>query len=361
MAARSTIHDVAAHAGVSIATVSRVLSGSPTVRQDYQERVVAAAAAVGYRPSRVARSMRLRRTHSLGLIVTDILNPFFPELVRAIEDRARELGYALVLCNGAEDAEREAAYLEVLLERQVDGIIIASSSITNRERVWLATSPVPISLVNCDARGSGLPTVLSDNRAGGRLAIEHLLALGHRRIGYLAGRVREDHGEGPDTVAAERIAGVRDAIAAAPTGRKKASVFVVAGDPHGPGGEAAAAALLERAPATTGLFAFNDLMALGALRAARRCGRRVPEDLSIVGFDGLELGVYADPPLTTVAQDVRGMGQSAVESLVTNDPAIPPGTTLMPVRLIQRESTAAAPDQRRARPKAAAPRHHPPN
>jgi LacI family transcriptional regulator len=357
-AARSTIHDVAARAGVSIATVSRVLSGNPTVRLDYQERVFAAAAAVGYRPSRVARSLRLRSTHSLGLIVTDILNPFFPELVRSIEDRARELGYALVLCNGAEDPEREAAYLEVLLERQVDGIIIASSSITNRQRVWLATSPVAVTLVNCDAPGSGLSTVISDNRAGGRLAIEHLLALGHRRLGYLAGRVREGHREGRDTVSAERLAGVREAVAAAGSG--KASVTVVAGDPHGPGGEAAMAALMERAPATTGVLAFNDLMALGALRVARRRGRRVPDDLSIVGFDGLELGVYADPPLTTVAQNVRRMGHAAVESLVTNDPAIEPGTTLLPVRLIQRASTAEAPVEHRGRPEPGTRRRHPP-
>jgi LacI family transcriptional regulator len=358
VAARSTIHDVAAHAGVSIATVSRVLSGHPTVRQDYQERVVTPPTALGYRPSRVARSMRLRKTHSLGLIVTDILNPFFPELVRAIEDRARELGYALVLCNGAEDAERETGYLEVLLERQVDGIIIASSSITNRERVWLETSPVPVALVNCDAPGSGLSTVLSDNRAGGRLAIEHLLALGHRQLGYLAGRVREGHGEGPDTVAAQRLAGVRDAMAATAVG-DKSSLTIEAGDPHGPGGEAAAAALLERTPDTTGLFAFNDLMALGALRAARRCGRRVPDDLSIVGFDGLELGVYADPALTTVAQDVRTMGHSAVESLVTKDPSIAPGTTLLPVRVIERESTAAAPVALPSRPQSRARRRHP--
>jgi len=357
VAVRSTIHDVAARAGVSIATVSRVLSGKPTVGPDYQERVFAAVAAVGYRPSRVARSLRLRSTHSLGLIVTDILNPFFPELVRSIEDQAREFGYALILCNGAEDPEREATYLEVLLERQVDGIIIASSSITNRQRVWLATSPVAVALVNCEAPGSGLPTILSDNRAGGRLAIEHLLALGHRRLGYLAGRVREGHREGRDTVSAERLAGVRDAIAAA---SEKASIIVVAGDPHGPGGEAAMSTLMERAPATTGVFAFNDLMALGALRAARRCGRRVPDELSIVGFDGLELGVYADPPLTTVAQDVRTMGHSAVESLVAKNAAVAPSTTRLPVRLIQRGSTAAAPVEPPARPEPRVRRRHPP-
>jgi LacI family transcriptional regulator len=350
-APRSTIHDVAARAGVSIATVSRVLAGNPTVRPDYQERVFAAAAAIGYRPSHVARSLRLRSTNSLGLIVTDILNPFFPELVRSIEDRARELGYALVLCNGAEDPEREAAYLDVLLDRQVDGIIIASSSITNRQRVWLTTSPMAIVLVNCDAPGSGLSTVLSDNRAGGRLAIEHLLALGHRRLGYLAGRVREGHREGRDTVSADRLAGVRDAMAAA--GNARASVVVVAGDPHGPGGEAAMAALMERAPETTGVFAFNDLMALGALRAAHRSGRRVPGELSVVGFDGLHLGMYADPPLTTVAQDVQTMGHLAVESLVAlvrRDPTSAASeTTRLPVRLMERGSTAVAPVDLRAR------------
>ncbi|MGH7317779.1 MAG: LacI family DNA-binding transcriptional regulator, partial [Candidatus Rokuibacteriota bacterium] len=203
-------------------------------------------------------------------------------------------------------------------------------------------------------------TVLSDNRAGGRLAIEHLLALGHRRLGYLAGRVREGHREGRDSVSAERLAGVRDAMASAATaGGQKADVIVVTGDPHGPGGEAAMATLMERAPATTGVLAFNDLMALGALRVARGGGWRVPDDLSIVGFDGLELGAYADPPLTTVAQDVRSMGLLAVECLVTN-PAIEPGTTLLPVRLIRRGSTAAAPVDGRARAEPGTPRPFPP-
>ena len=155
----ATIADVARLAGVSTATVSRVLAGLGGARPATRERVLAAARELGYRPSGVARSLKLRPTRTLGLIVTDIENPFFPELVRAVEDAARDLGYALLLCNAADDPEREGAYLDLLVERRVDGVVIAASSLGRRHREWLAAAPLPIVLVNCVAPGIPLPSV----------------------------------------------------------------------------------------------------------------------------------------------------------------------------------------------------------
>ena len=202
----ATIGDVAERAHVSTATVSRVLAGVGRARPETEARVLAAARELDYRPSGVARSLKRQTTETLGLIVTDIENPYFPELVRAVEDAARAEGYAILLCNAADDPEREAGYLELLVERRVDGLIIAASSLGGRHAEWLAAAPLPVVLVNTAAADVDLPSIHSDNRAGSRLAAQHLLDLGHRRFGYLMPPPRNV--DGP-----VRLAGVRDALA----------------------------------------------------------------------------------------------------------------------------------------------------
>ncbi|OGN84770.1 MAG: hypothetical protein A2X23_09780 [Chloroflexi bacterium GWC2_73_18] len=329
-----TIADVAARAGVSPATVSRILSGALRARPQTRERVLGAVADLHYRPSGVARSLKLRTTRTLGLIVTDIENPFYPEVVRAIEDAALASGLALMLCNGAEDPEREAAYLELLAGRRVDGIIVAASRVTARHGRWLAHAPIPIVLVNCEAEGSGIPAILSDNRAGGRLAAEHLLALGHRAIGHLTAPV--------SNAAAElRLAGVREALSA--IGLAPGALAVAEGDGHVAGGERAMAELLARAPGTTGVVCYNDLTAIGAMRALREHGLHVPRDVSVVGFDDLDLAAYVDPPLTTVAQQKARMGRWAVERLlrrIAGEPGLGGEVVHLDVSLQVRGSTA---------------------
>jgi DNA-binding LacI/PurR family transcriptional regulator len=301
-----TIGDVARLAGVSTATVSRVLSGVGGARPATSERVVAAARDLGYRPSGIARSLKLRTTRTLGLIVTDIENPFFPQLVRAVEDAAQADGYALLLCNAADDPEREAAYLDLLVDRRVDGVIIAASSLGARHGEWLAAPPLPVVLVNAPGSEVALPSVTSDNRSGGRIAAEHLLALGHRRIGVLTAGPRN-----PD--ASLRLAGISDALLGA--GLDPLGLATAAGEATVTGGERAMALLLDRAPQLTGILAYNDLMAIGALRALRAAGRRIPEDVSVVGFDDVQLAAYLEPPLTTIAQATADMGRWAVERL----------------------------------------------
>ena len=231
----ATIGDVAERAHVSTATVSRVLAGVGRARPETEARVLAAARELDYRPSGVARSLKRQTTETLGLIVTDIENPYFPELVRAVEDAARAEGYAILLCNAADDPEREAGYLELLVERRVDGLIIAASSLGARHAEWLAAPPLPVVLVNTTAADVDLPSIHSDNRAGSRLAAQHLLDLGHRRFGYLMPPPRNV--DGP-----VRLAGVRDALADA--GLDPASIAIATGRAAGRrrrGGDARAA------------------------------------------------------------------------------------------------------------------------
>lgn len=335
----TTIADVARRAGVSTATVSRVLSGVGRARPETHARVVAAAQELEFRPSDVARSLKRRSTLTLGLIVTDIENPYFPQLVRAVEDAANAEGYAILLCNADEDPEREASYLDFLVDRRVDGMIVAASTIGTQQQAWLASPPLPVVLVNTNAPNVDLPSVASDNRGGGRAAARHLLDLGHRRFGYLMPPPR-------NLDAPERLAGVRDELAAAGLDPDGPSLAIGSGAPGVSGGETAMLQLLAGTPPPTAVIAYNDLMAIGAMRAIRRAGLRVPVDVSLVGFDDVAFAAYAEPSLTTLRQETAEMGRWAVATL-TEQLAV--GKTasglrlVLPVHLEIRASTGPPP------------------
>ncbi len=345
----TTIADVARQAGVSTATVSRVLSGVGRARPETRERVLVAARELDFRPSLVARSLKRRATLTLGLIVTDIENPYFPQLVRAVEDAANAEGYAILLCNADEDPEREASYLDILVERRVDGLIIAASTIGMRQREWLASAPLPVVLVNTNASNVDLPSVASDNHAGGRAAARHLLDLGHRRFGYLMPPPR-------NLDAPERLAGVRDELEAAGVDPRAAGPMIGSGAPTVPGGEVAMDEILSAGGRSrpTAVIAYNDLMAIGALRAIRRHGLHVPDDLSIVGFDDVAFAAYAEPALTTIRQETAEMGRWAVATLTerlagvatgngSSADAAPAPRLVLPVHLEVRGSTGPGP------------------
>ncbi len=301
-----TIADVARRAAVSTATVSRVLAGLGGARPATRQRVEGAARDLGYRPSAIARSLKLRTTRTLGLVITDIENPFFPHLVRAVEDAAHDRGYAVVLCNAANDPEREAFYLDLLVERRMDGVIIASSRLAGRHRRWLRDPPLPVVLVNATSP-LGPPSVKSDDRGGGGLAAGHLIDLGHRRLAVLTPGRRY-----PD--AAPRLAGVRTAVRARTAG---ITLTIATGLPTIAGGASAMTDLFALHGGITGVIAYNDLMAIGALRTIREAGCRIPDDISVVGFDDIDVARWTDPPLTTVAQSVTELGGLAVERLTT--------------------------------------------
>ena len=209
----------------------------------------------------------MKRTRTLGLIVTDIQNPFFPELVQAADNAARTLGYSIILGSAAYDEHRAVQYLDLMVDRRVDGLIIASSQVSEESWRWLASSPVPVVVVNAEPGASDVTVVTSDNVGGGRMAAEHLLGLGHRRIAYIRGY------EG-FTADVPRIEGFRAACQAA--GIPAADLIEVRGDGQVAGGERAAAVLLAAAPRVTAIGCHNDMTAIGALRATPRGARARP-------------------------------------------------------------------------------------
>lgn len=351
MSTPATIRDVAARAGVSTATVSRSLRGHANVSPGTRAAVANAAAELHYRPSGVARSLKLRATRTIGLIVTDIENPYFPQIVRAVEDAARAGGYSVLLADGRRDPDREIESLEVLSEREVDGLIIASTALTRRHMTRIRDLRCPIVIVNGESTVPSVPAILSDNVAGGRLAAEHLLGLGHRHLAFVA---LPDVDPG---AVAERVRGVRAAVDG--FGDAGVTCTVMAGTTGVEGGDVAARQAIREAPAITALLCANDLTAIGAIRGLRSLGRAVPSDISVVGFDDIDIVPHLDPPLTTIRQATTEMGMWALASLRQRimaagpesgpeDPTTPPGATVrLEVTLIIRESTAPLGEGRR--------------
>ena len=334
----ATIREVALRAGVSTATVSRVLAGIGNPRPDTTAAVLAAAKELDYRPSGVARSLRMRRTRTLGLIVTDIQNPFFPEVVQAADQAARALGYSILLGSAAYDEERAMHYLDLMVDRRVDGMIIATSQLSERSWRLLLGSPVPVVVVNAEPVGLPVPVITSDSAAGSRLAVQHLVSLGHRKIAYVRGPVSF-------TADIPRFDGFLAACREA--GLPEADTPDFRGDGQFEGGERAAAELLGHRSDITAIACYNDVTAIGVLRTLRAIGRRVPADISVMGCDDIAAASWVVPALTTVVQQKTEMGRRAIEHLAhaldgSEDPAAPELTRL-PMFLKVRESTGPAP------------------
>ena len=289
-AAPATIRDVALRAGVSTATVSRVLAGIGNSRPETAAAVMAAVEELGYRPSGVGRALRMKRTQTLGLIVTDIQNPFFPELVQAADQAAARPRLLDPAGSAAYDEHRAMYYLDLMVDRRVDGLIVASSQLSDESWRWLETSPVPVVVVNAEPAGVAVPVITSDNAGGTRLSAEYLLGLGHRRFAYIRGY------EG-FTADLPRVEGFRAACADA--GIPDDDIFEVRGDGLVEGGERAATELIEAGCPMTAIVCHNDVTAIGALRALRRAGRRVPEEVSVMGCDDIAAASWVVPALTT--------------------------------------------------------------
>lgn len=334
----STIRDVAERAGVSTATVSRVLAGIGNPRTETADAVMAAVEALDYRPSAVARSLRMRRTNTFGLIVTDIQNPFFPELVQAADDAARRVGYSILLGSAAYDEHRAIHYLDLMADRRVDGMIVASSQVSEEGWRWLADSPVPVVVVNAEPANVPITVIASDNRGGMQTAAEHLIGLGHRRVAYI-------RGEQGITADQPRVEGFRAACERA--GIPASDLVEIRGNASFEGGERAVAQLLASRSDVTAIACHNDITAIGALRALRAAGVRVPHDVSVIGCDDIAAASWVVPSLTTVAQRKAEMGRMAVERLQEmlelGEGGIAPETIRVPMVLRVRESTGPAP------------------
>ncbi len=334
-----TIRDVAAYARVSASTVSHVLNATRFVEPETEERVRAAIEALGYRPNSVARSLRRRKTSTIGLLIPDISNPFFGDIARAIEDAGFSEGYNVILCNSDLSETKEMAYIEVLLSKQVDGLVLISSG--NRSDPLRAILDAGVPVVVADRELGGLPVdqVLVDNEHGGYLAGQYLVHLGHRNIACIAGP------EGL-TLSTERITGFRRALKEA--GIELPDDAVIHGDFRYAGGEAAMHELLRQNDNLTAVFAANDTMAIGAINVLSRAGLRVPDDVSVIGFDNILQSTAIVPSITTIAQPVAELGQSSVSLLLKRirQPTVPPSRVLLQTRLVERESCRALVESR---------------
>jgi len=332
-----TIKDIARESGVNISTVSRALNDAYGVHQETRGHVLAVAAHLNYHPNRVARGLKTRRSHTLGLIVSDIRNPFFAEVARGVEDAARAGGCDLVLCNSDLDPRKQMEYVASLLEKQVDGILMNSvANLSLKQQDQLAASGVPIVLLNRSAARKSFSTVCADNEAGGVMAAQYLLRLGHQNIAHLTGPRR--HGSLTD-----RARGFLRVLKATNLPRK---LTVLHGQNSFLGGYTLAHKLLAQQPEVSAIFAANDLMAFGAIRAMLELGRRIPEHISLIGFDNVELAGVVHPPLTTIHQPKYDMGRAAVETLLRlarNKDKPVREHLLLGVELIERESCRQRP------------------
>jgi len=329
----TSIRDVAKSAGVSVSTVSHVINKTRFVSEETQTKVLDAMKTLKYKPNRLASSLRRKdkRTHTLGLLIPDSTNPFFAEVLRGVEDACFDAGYSVFLCNSDDDPQKELNYIEVLLGKQIDGIILVSAGIHNDAIALLATNDIPSVLVDREVSGSIIDSVLVDNEEGGCQATEYLIKLGHTRIGCIAG---------PSliTPSAARVQGYRKALSKYNLVQDDA--LVIAGDFRAQSGFKATKELLDLEEPPTAIFACNDMMAVGVLHAIDETGLSVPEDISIVGFDDIPLASFTPPPLTTISQPSQEMGFLAAKMVIdrTENQSIPVRHEILSTSLIIRNS-----------------------
>ena len=329
------IEDVAQRAGVSTATVSRVLSGKPYVSEDLKVRVLSAAQELDYRPSRVARSLREQRSRIIGLIISDIQNPFFTAIVRAVEDGAHASGHAVFLCNTDEDEAKETLYIDLMLAEHVAGVILSSTTGRNPAYNHLLQAGIPAVAIDRRVYNVPLDTVLVDNIGATRRAVEHLIDQGHRRIGAIVGHLTSSTGE-------ERLRGYTDALMAHKIPVSDALIRI--GTPRAPVGYAAMNELLALPDPPTAVFTGNNLLTAGALRALFDVGLRVPEEFAVAAFDDMEWAIFIQPALTMVAQPTYEIGRIAVGLLQQriDDPRRPPQEIILPAQVIARHAPLPA-------------------
>ena len=303
---RTSIKDIARAAGVSHSTVSRALAGSPLVNDETMARIRELAREMGYSPDAGARSLVVGRTRTVGVVVTSIADPFMAEVVQGIESTAYAHDYSLILASSGSNPEREIASVEMLRSKRVDSVVVASSCVGALYRDHLQRIGAPVVLLNNHSAQAGPYTfsVTVDNRHGGWLATCHLIQLGRRRIAHVTGPAEH-------SPSIERIEGYRQALEEA--GIPADPELIVRGTGRAEGGEEALKQLLAASRRPDAVFCYNDMTAIGVLRAARSAGLDVPGDLAVVGFDDIPFSSYVCPPLTTIVQPKFEMGRQAMQ------------------------------------------------
>ena len=328
-----TIEMVAQMAGVSLSTVSRILNGTATVSEAKTRAVDAAIAELGFVPNPVARGLAGGRTLSIGVVTQAIDSPFYGAALRGIEDQLDPAGYSPLFVSGHWNAASEARCIDVLRSRRVDGIIVLTGRMTDQALKNCAKS-LPVVVTGRTLKAPGLFSLNFDNFEGGRMATHHLIQLGHRRIAFITG----DPAHGDST---ERMRGYRAALDAA--GISFDPALVVPGEYHEVNGLLAVDRLLESRQRFTAIFAATDQMAFGAALGLQRRSLRVPDDVSLVGFDDLPTSQFAIPPLSTVHQPAYELGRLAASAMLDLLAGNKPGAQLPPPRFVARESSRRLP------------------
>lgn len=322
-----TIKDVSNLANVSVATVSRVINDNGYVNEKTKERVLDAIKQLDYRPNELARSLFKGRSKMIALFVPDISNPFFPEVARIVEDICNAHGFTLILCNTDNDHKKEISYLHALLQKSIDGIIMVSSTMSSEE---LKNIKIPIVALDREL-DEKIPSITVNNREGARQAVRHIKDLGCKQIVHISGP--------QDAVSAkDRLAGYLDVVREE---RWFSENFIQPGKYTYEGAYEAAKEILTAHSDIDGIFAANDLMGVGVLKAAESMGLNVPNDLYVIGFDGIKLGETTSPSLTTMEQPIQVIGKRASEVLIQKieNPDKTFESEVYEVQLVRREST----------------------
>lgn len=326
------IREVARAAGVSVATVSRVVNGTAVVRDETRRRVEAEVARLRYAPHAAARSLITNRTSTVGVVLPDIWGEYFSEVIRGIDLAARQAGYHVLVSSSHSDAAETREVLRAMNGR-VDGVVVMAPHAAPRALENALPPTLPVVFLNSAPGGAGVPSLSVDNRGGARAMVAHLLERGHRRLAFV-------NGPASNRDASERRRGGCDAVRAA--GLPSETVVELEGDFTEESGQAAGEAILRLAPLPTAVFAANDSMAIGALYAFRRARVPIPGQVAVAGFDDVPIARYASPPLSTVRHDIRSLGERALTRLLSeiegNGDGLPTREVL-PFRLVLRYST----------------------
>lgn len=336
---RVSIHDIADKARVSHSTVSRALRGHPRISRDVQLRVVRIANELGYTPNAIAQSLQQQQSNTIGLVVADVADPFWGEVMRGVEAVVGEHGKALLLSASHHDPVKQLAAIEVFAQRRVDGIIIADALLHDSHVVKLAAMHIPTVFVNSqmDDVPADFLHVSIDNYHGGRLAAEHLYALGHRQLAYIGNTLRPASHH-------LRLRGFGDTLMA----HGITPIHVTADAPAGDDLSAGYRLAWQLPAHISGVFCYNDQVALGALTALRERGLHIPTDISVVGFDDLALAVHSWPPLSSVAQPKAALGRTAMQTLIELLSGHTGRNHLLDPHMVVRQSSAPPPPHKGA-------------
>ena len=331
---KTTMNDVAKAAGVSITTVSHVINKTRNVEETTRNNVLRAMNELGYSPNILARSLRKGETNTIGMIVPDVSNLFFADICRHIENYGFEMDYSVILCNSDNDTVKQSSYVDTLISKQVDGVIFISAGESSEDLKRLAKRKIPVVVVDREIALEYADVVMLDNETAGYEATQHLIKLGHTKIACISG-------PSDITPSNARVEGYRRAL-------NEESIefrenYITAGDFQFQGGEDAMTKLLNLDEIPTAIFVLNDMMAIGAITGIRKAGLSVPEDISIVGFDNIQMTKAVTPTLTTIAQPIEEFAKISLNQLInkikSKNTAPQNERIILKGKLICREST----------------------